>query len=56
MQDAAATLVDTDASQYSYGGGTDPTYSQTNIDLQTHRLLLKARSLQIGPPPYANCP
>lgn len=56
MQDGAASLLDTDASQYGYGGGTDPTYSQTNTDLQTHRLLLKARSLQIGPPPYANCP
>jgi hypothetical protein len=58
MQDAAASLQDTDAAQYSYmsPGSTDPTYAQTNADLQTHRLLLKARSLQIGPPPYANCP
>jgi hypothetical protein len=57
MQDSTATLEDTDASQYGYGGGTDPTYSQTNYDLQVHRLLLKARSLQPGgPPPYAHCP
>jgi hypothetical protein len=58
MQDAAASLQDTDAGQYYYNspGSTDPTYSLTNADLQTHRLLLKARSLQIGPPPYANCP
>lgn len=56
MQDANASLVDTDASQYWPSGGTDPTYSQTNADLQIHRLLLRARSLQIGPPPYANCP
>ena len=56
MQDTGATLVDTDASQYWPSGGTDPTYSQTNTDLESHRLWLKARSLQSGPPPYANCP
>lgn len=56
MQDTTATLVGTAASQYWPSGGTDPTYAQTNADLQTHRLLLKTRSVQIGPPPYANCP
>lgn len=58
MQDSTATLEDTKAAQYSYNspGSTDPTFSQTNADLALHRLLLKNRSLQIGPPPYANCP
>jgi hypothetical protein len=56
MQDSTASLVDSDASQYQYYDGTDPTFSQTNTDLQVFRLALKARSLLIGPPPYAACP
>lgn len=53
--DPSATLTHTDASDY-YWGSTDPTYAQTNADLATYRLALKNRSLQVGPPPYANCP
>jgi len=58
--DPNAQLVGTDGSIYyhSYGGynETDPTYSKTAQVLATYRLQLKNRSLQFGPPPYANCP
>jgi hypothetical protein len=53
--DPSATLTHTAASDY-YWGSTDPTYTQTNADLATYRLALKNRSIQAGPPPYANCP
>ncbi len=33
----------------------DPTYSDTNYRLDYFRLQLKARSLQLGPPPYGKC-
>jgi hypothetical protein len=60
QNDPAATLVDTDASIFyrSPGGSTqtDPNYVQTAQVLATYRLQLKNRSLQLGPPPYANCP
>lgn len=54
--DPAATLTDTSADQYSHGGGTDPTYSDTNSRLAFYRLQLQARAVQVGPPPYAMCP
>lgn len=54
--DPGATLTDSDASQYWPGGGTDPTYSDTNIRLAYYRLQLQNRAIQHGPPPYANCP
>jgi hypothetical protein len=54
--DPGATLTDTDASVFWHGGGTDPTYSASNGILAQYRLALQARSIQIGPPPYANCP
>jgi hypothetical protein len=53
--DPNATLTHTSADDY-YWGSTDPSYTQTNIDLQTYRTALKNRSANIGPPPYANCP
>jgi hypothetical protein len=53
--DPNATLTDSDASQYWPSGGTDPMYSDTNFRLAYYRLQLKNRSLQFGPPPYANC-
>jgi len=57
--DTNAQLVSTDGSIYyhSYGGYnvTDPSYSKTAQVLATYRLQLKNRSLQFGPPPYANC-
>ena len=60
QNDPAATLVDTDASVfYRASNGstqTDPNYVQTAQVLATYRLQLKNRSLQFGPPPYANCP
>ena len=54
--DANASLTDTDASQYWPSGGTDPAYTDTNIRLAFYRLQLQSRSIQSGPPPYANCP
>lgn len=54
--DPNATLTDSAASQYWPSGGTDPTYSDTNLRLAYYRLQLQNRSIQYGPPPYANCP
>jgi hypothetical protein len=54
--DPGATLTHTDASVFWHGGGTDPTYSSSNAILAQYRLALQARSIQVGPPPYANCP
>lgn len=55
--DAGASLTDSDASIfYLWGNVTDPTYASTNQVLATYRLQLQSRSLQLGPPPYANCP
>jgi hypothetical protein len=54
--DPNATLTDTDASYYWFNGSTDPSYVETLLDLAQHRTLLKNRSLQHGPPPYAHCP
>ena len=55
--DPGATLTPSDASIfYLWGNVTDPTYAQTNTVLATYRLYLQNRSIQIGPPPYANCP
>lgn len=53
--DLNATLKDTAASDYLWGS-TDPTYTDTNSKLAYYRLQLKNRSIQFGPPPYANCP
>jgi Glutaminase len=55
QNDPNATLTDSDASDYLWGA-TDPTYTQTNYWLNYYRLRLQARALQVGPPPYANCP
>jgi hypothetical protein len=55
--DPNATLTDTDASiYYLWGSVTDPTYARTNHYLAFYRLQLLNRSIQHGPPPYANCP
>jgi hypothetical protein len=56
--DPNATLTDTAATVYWRNViPTDPTYTDTNIQLQTYRLNLLNRSLQpAGPPPYAFCP
>ena len=54
--DPYATLTHTGADQFWHGGGTDPTYSATNAILAQYRLELQNRSIQVGPPPYANCP
>ncbi len=55
--DPNATLTDSDASiYYLWGNVTDPTYAQTNQYLAIYRLQLQNRSIQHGPPPYANCP
>lgn len=57
QNDPSATLTMSSASIfYLWGSMTDPTYVQTNQVLATYRLRLQNRSLQIGPPPYANCP
>jgi len=55
--DPNASLTDSDGSIfYLWGNVTDPNYAQTNSVLATYRAKLQARSLQVGPPPYANCP
>jgi hypothetical protein len=55
--DPNATLTETDATVYWRNNiPTDPNYVDTNIRLTFYRLQLKNRSLQFGPPPYANCP
>ncbi|HEY5723437.1 MAG TPA: protein-glutamine glutaminase family protein [Allosphingosinicella sp.] len=55
--DPGASLTPSDASIfYLWGNVTDPTYAQTNQVLATYRLQLQNRSIQVGPPPYANCP
>jgi Glutaminase len=53
--DPGATLTPTTADQFWHGGGTDPTYSSSNMILAQYRAALQARSLNVGPPPYANC-
>lgn len=54
--DPNATLTDSVASQYWPSGGTDPTYSDTNIRLAYYRLQLQNRAIQHGSPPYTYCP
>jgi hypothetical protein len=54
--DVNASLTDTDASQYWPYGGTDPTYTDTNLRLAYYRLQLQNRANLYGAPPYANCP
>jgi hypothetical protein len=56
--DPNATLTPTSADVFSRWGGyqPDPAYVQTNIVLANYRSQLQLRSLNIGPPPYANCP
>jgi hypothetical protein len=41
---------------YLWGNQTDPNYTQTDQVLATYRLALQNRTVQQGPPPYANCP
>jgi len=54
----AATLTDTDGTYYNWiwSQPNDPGYADTNYYLNVYRLALQSRSLQVGPPPYANCP
>ncbi len=55
--DPNATLTNTDACVYWRNViPTDPNYVDTNMRLQYFRLQLQNRSLNFGPPPYANCP
>ena len=54
--DPTAALTDTSADQFWHGGGTDPSYVASNSILAQYRLALLNRSVQFGPPPYANCP
>ena len=56
QNDPNATLTDSDADLFLLSGETDPTYQKTNAVLAQYRLALLARSVQHGPPPYANCP
>jgi Glutaminase len=53
-----ATLTDTDGTYYNWiwSQPNDPGYADTNYYLNVYRLALQSRSLQVGPPPYANCP
>jgi hypothetical protein len=54
--DPGATLTETGPEQFWHGGGTDPTYANSNAILAQYRLALQTRAIQAGPPPYANCP
>lgn len=55
--DPSASLTPSPASTfYLWGNVQDPGYVQTNQVLATYRLQLQNRSIQVGPPPYANCP
>jgi hypothetical protein len=53
--DPSATLTDTAGTDF-FWGTTDPTYTQTNIDLAYYRLQLQTRAINVGAPPYAFCP
>jgi len=55
QSDPAATLTDTDATVF-IDSTSDPTFTSQNAVLATYRLQLQNRSIQFGPPPYANCP
>ena len=55
--DPNASLTPSAASIFMlWGNILDPGYVKTNQVLATYRLQLQNRSLQVGPPPYANCP
>jgi len=55
--DPGASLTDTDASIYwLWNNGTYPGYVDTNVQLAFYRLQLQNRAINVGPPPYANCP
>lgn len=55
--DPAATLTITAHTYYASWHPSDPTYSETNLDLATYRTRLHLRSIgPDGPPPYAACP
>lgn len=53
--DPNATLTYTDSSDYLWGQ-TDADYSKTKDRLAFYRLKLQERAINVGPPPYANCP
>lgn len=54
--DPGAVLTHTGADQFWHVGGTDPAYTSSNAILAQYRLALQTRSVQVGPPPFANCP
>lgn len=55
--DPNASLTATDGSIYwLWSGDTDPGYLKTNDRLAYYRLRLQSRAIQVGPPPYTNCP
>lgn len=58
QKNPSATLTDTDGSYYHWIASQpdDPGYAKTNHYLSLYRLELQARAIQIGAPPYANCP
>jgi hypothetical protein len=57
QEDANASLTDTEWEIFHlWLNETDPTYAKTNQVLDTYRLQLKNRTIQHGPPPYAQCP
>ena len=56
QNDPGATVDYIDASSFTLSGTTDSNYSATNAILAFNRLALQTRSIQVGPPPYANCP
>jgi glutaminase-like protein len=57
QNDPGASLTFTSWTQYwPQAGTTDPAFTDTNMRLAYYRLQLQNRSVQFGPPPYANCP
>ncbi|MFY7974851.1 MAG: protein-glutamine glutaminase family protein [Rubrivivax sp.] len=56
--DPSATLDDTSPEPYFHVGGDvfDPGYTMTQQHLIEYRTELRLRSINQGPPPYANCP
>jgi hypothetical protein len=57
QDDPSARLTHTSAAIfYMFDSSTDPDNTQTEGVLATYRMHLRARSLSVGPPPYAACP
>jgi hypothetical protein len=56
VQSTTAQLMDSDWTLYRRPAETDPGFVKTQSDLAYYRTQLQLRSINDGPPPYANCP